>query len=83
MAAALDQLRPFADIPLAVEARLPCGSLTVEQLLVLAEGSLIRSERAAGDNVDVEVGGQPVGSAEIVVLGNSLGVRITDFREKN
>jgi flagellar motor switch protein FliN/FliY len=57
--------------------------LTVEQLLVLAEGSLIRSERAAGDNVDVEVGGQPVGSAEIVVLGNSLGVRITDFREKN
>jgi flagellar motor switch protein FliN/FliY len=80
--AALDQLRSYADIPLGVEARLPCGTLTVERLLALKEGSLIRSDRAAGDNVEVEIGGQPVGSAEVIVLGNSLGVRITDFREK-
>ena len=79
---ALDPLRPFADIPLVIEARLPCGNLTVEQLLVLKEGSLIRSERAAGDNAEVEVGGQPIGAAEMIVLGNSLGFRITDFREK-
>ena len=80
--AVTDQLRPFADIPLIVEARLPCSRMSVEQLLALKEGSLIRSDRAAGDNVEVEVGGEPIGSAEIIVLGNSLGVRITDFREK-
>ena len=49
---------------------------------MLKEGSLIRSERAAGDNAEVEVGGQPIGAAEMIVLGNSLGFRITDFREK-
>jgi flagellar motor switch/type III secretory pathway protein FliN len=81
--AVLEQLGPLADIPFVVEARLPCCSMTVEQLLALKEGSLIRSERAAGDNCEVEVGGQPVGSAEVIVLGNSLGFRITDFRERN
>lgn len=80
--AVLDQLRPFADIPLPIEARLPCCNMTVAQLLALQEGSLLRSDRAAGDNIEVEVGGQPVGTAEVIVLGNSLGFRITDFREK-
>lgn len=80
--AVLDQLRPFADLPLMVESRLQCCTLSVEQLLALKEGSLIRSDRAAGDNVEVEVGGQLLGTAEMIVLGNSLGVRITDFREK-
>ncbi|HYP09261.1 MAG TPA: FliM/FliN family flagellar motor switch protein [Bryobacteraceae bacterium] len=78
-----DQIRPLADIPLVVEARLPCGTMTVEQLLSLKDGSLIRSDRAAGDNCDVQVGGQLLGSAEMIVLGNALGCRITDFREKN
>jgi flagellar motor switch protein FliN/FliY len=79
---ALEQLRPLADIPLEVEAQLECCQMTVEQLLALKVGSLIRSDRAAGDNIDVRVGRQPLGTAEIIVLGGSLGFRITDFREK-
>ncbi len=78
----LEQLRPLADIPLEVEARLECCSMTVEQLLALQAGSLVRSERAAGDSIDVQVGGQLLGTAEVVVIGGSLGFRITDFREK-
>jgi flagellar motor switch protein FliN/FliY len=78
----LEQLRPLADIPLEVEARLECCSMTVEQLLSLQAGSLVRSERAAGDSIDVQVGGQLLGTAEVVVIGGSLGFRITDFREK-
>jgi flagellar motor switch protein FliN len=79
---ALEDLRPLADIPLDVEGRLECCTTTVEQLLALQEGSLIRTERAAGDNIDVTVAGQTIGTGEIVVLGNSLGFRIADFREK-
>lgn len=79
---ALEQLRPLADIPLEVEARLECCQMSVEQLLALHAGSLIRSDRAAGDNIDVQVGRQLLGTAEIIVMGASLGFRITDFREK-
>lgn len=78
----VEELRPLADIPLDLDARLECCTLTVEQLLALQEGSLIRSERLAGDNVDVQIGAQSIGTGEIVVLGTSLGLRITDFREK-
>lgn len=79
---ALEELKPLADIPLEVEGRLECCFMSVEDLLALEDGSLIRSDRAAGDNIEVYVGGQTIGTAEIVVLGNSLGIRITDFREK-
>ena len=79
---ALEELRPLADISFIVEARLECCSLSVEQLLALQEGSLIRSDYAAGDNVNVQVGGQLVGTAELIVLGNSLGFRIAEFGEK-
>ena len=78
----IEDLKPLADIPMDVDARLECCSLTVEQLLALQEGSLLRSERAAGDNIDVQVGSQLVGTAEIILLGASLGFRIADFREK-
>jgi flagellar motor switch protein FliN len=79
---ALDELRPLADVPLEVDTRLECCGLTVEQLLALKEGCLLRSDRAAGDNVDLQVGGELIGTAELVVLGGSLGFRIADFREK-
>lgn len=79
---ALDELRPLADIPLEVDTRLECRGMTVEQLLALKEGCLIRSDRAAGDNVDVQVGGELVATAELIVLGSSLAFRIADFREK-
>jgi flagellar motor switch protein FliN len=77
-----EELRTLADVPLDVEARLECCTLSVEQLMALQEGSLIRSERAAGDNIDVQIGTQLVGTGEIIVLGTSLGFRIADFREK-
>jgi flagellar motor switch/type III secretory pathway protein FliN len=79
---AIEGLKTHADVRINVEARLECCSLSVEQLLALQEGSLLRSERAAGDNIDVQIGSQIVGTAEIIVLGTSLGFRIADFREK-
>jgi flagellar motor switch protein FliN len=78
----LEELRPLADVPLDVEARLECCLMSVEHLLALQAGGVIRTERAAGDNVEVVVSGQIIGTGEIIVLGNSLGFRITDFREK-
>jgi flagellar motor switch/type III secretory pathway protein FliN len=79
---AIEGLKTLADVRINVEARLECCSLSVEQLLALQEGSLLRSERAAGDNIDVQIGSQIVGTAEIIVLGTSLGFRIADFRAK-
>jgi flagellar motor switch protein FliN/FliY len=48
-------------------------------VLDLEEGSVIRTGRSAGENIDLYIGGARFGSGEIVVIENTLGVRITDF----
>jgi flagellar motor switch protein FliN/FliY len=51
-------------------------------LLRLDEGSVIETTRSAGENIDIYIGGVLCGSGEIVVIENTLGVRITDFRDE-
>lgn len=70
------------DVPLDIRAELQAQPMTVEQLLSLDAGYVLRTDRAAGDSVDVRVGGQLIGTGEIVVIENTTGIRISDFREK-
>jgi flagellar motor switch protein FliN/FliY len=78
-AAALARL---ADVPLQIEVELDRRILTLRELLALSEGSLIGTTRSAGENLDIYVGGSPLGCGEIVVIENALGVRIADFQEE-
>ncbi len=77
---AMEQIAVYADVPLDIEAELDRRILTVGQILQLEPGSLIGMKRSAGENIDLYVGGTWIGCGEIVVVENSLGVRITDFR---
>ena len=72
----------MVDVPLDIRAELPCRIMTVDQLLSLQAGSLICTDRAAGDSVDIRVGGQLLGTGEIIVIENTTGIRLSDFREK-
>ena len=55
--------------------------MTLDAILALQPGSVIRIPRSAGENIDILVGGAPLGSGEVVVLEDIMGIRITDFRE--
>lgn len=70
----------FADIPLEIQVELDRKTLTINQILDLEVGSLIKLNRSAGENIDLLVGGTLVAFAEIVVFEEMLGVRITDFK---
>jgi flagellar motor switch protein FliN/FliY len=75
----MEAIGAFADVPLEIEAELDRRILSVEQILQMEPGSLIGMKRSAGENIDLYVGGVLIGCGEIVVVENSLGVRITDF----
>ena len=77
-----DEVRPFEDVPLTLEARVICEPLSISTLLSLEPGTLVRTRRAAGDSVDVSVSDQCIGSAELIVIENRLAIRISDFSEK-
>jgi len=74
-----EELAPLGEIPVEVEVELDRRTMTAREILELEEGSVIGTGRSAGENIDLYIGGALFGSGEIVVIENSLGVRITDF----
>jgi flagellar motor switch protein FliN len=77
------ELGHLSNVPLLLEARIPCVKMTVEEILALESGTVIRTGRAAGESVDVSVSGQPVSQGELIVIENMLAARLSDFGEKN
>ncbi len=78
---ALEEIAHLADIRIEVQAELDRTVMTIESILALEPGSVITTHRSAGENIDLVVGGARVGSGEIVIIEEAVGVRITDFRE--
>lgn len=69
----------IADIPVTLEVELDRKIMTIRSILELKQGSLIRLNRSAGENIDLLLGTTLLGFGEIVVIEDRLGVRITDL----
>ena len=77
-----EEIASLGDIPIEIEVELDRRIMRTREVLELEEGSVISTLRSAGENIDIYIGGVLCGSGEIVVIENSLGVRITDFRDE-
>lgn len=75
----LQQITGLADVPIDIEIELGRRVMTIAQLLEITQGTVIRIARSAGDNIDILVGGTLIGYGEIVIIDDTVGVRITDF----
>ena len=78
---AQEEIAPLGDVPVEIEVELDRRIMTTREVLHLEEGCIISTNRSAGENIDIFIGGVRCGSGEIVVIENTLGVRITDFRD--
>jgi flagellar motor switch protein FliN/FliY len=56
--------------------------MSVREILSLAPGSVVKLSRPLASKVDLLVGGAPFGSGELVRVGGSIAVRITNFAVK-
>lgn len=75
----LEQIAHLADVLVDVAVELDRKVLPIRQILELEAGSVIKMSRSAGENIDIVVGGTLVGFGEIVIIEDTVGVRITDF----
>ncbi|HEV1287640.1 MAG TPA: FliM/FliN family flagellar motor switch protein [Bryobacteraceae bacterium] len=80
---ASEEIGHLADIPVDVDVELDRKTMTVREILMLDQGSVIKMMRSAGENIDIYVGGALLGSGEIVIIEEAVGVRITDFNEED
>jgi len=67
------------DIPLRFEAVLPGPVLRVSELLALAEGSVLKTARQAGETLEILAGEALIGFAELADCGPRRGVRMVRF----
>ena len=75
------EMQLLADVPMNVSVEVGRGSLQVRELLSLVQGSIVELDRVVGSPVDVLVNGSLVAHGDIVLVGDDLGVRITEIVE--
>ena len=80
---ALEELGCLGDVAIDVDVELDRKTMTVREILDLNIGSVIRMMRSAGENIDILAGGTLMGTGEIVIIEEAVGVRITDFSEED
>ncbi len=78
---ALEEIAHLADVRMHLEVELDRTMMVVRDILALEKGSVIAMSRSAGENIDVLIGGSVIGYGEIVIIDDTVGVRITDFKE--
>ncbi len=79
----MDQaLARFYDIPVELSVQLDRTAMKVRDILGLQVGAVIKLNRSAGDNMSLLLDGVLMGYGEIVVIEDTMGVRITDIMQE-
>ena len=77
-----EEIAHYSDVPVEIEVELDRKIMSIGAILELKVGSVLKMTRSAGENIDIFVGGTLVGFGEIVIIEDTMGVRITDFNEE-
>ncbi len=80
---AAQEIFKIADVPIEIEVELDRVDLKIGALLDLDVDSILEMPRSAGENLDIYIGGRLVGFGEIVIIENTMGIRITDFKSED
>ena len=72
-------LAPVFDVPVNISAVLGRASLSVAQLLQLAQGSILELDRKVGEAIDIYVNNRLVARGEVVLVEDKLGVTMTEI----
>ncbi len=67
------------DIPLEVTVELGNTKMIINDMLQLAQGSVVELEKAAGEPADIFVNNKLLGKGEVIVVNERFGVRITEI----
>jgi flagellar motor switch protein FliN/FliY len=69
----------FSGVTVTLNAGLGSVSMTVQELLALKAGEIVRLDAQLNDLVELSLNGAPVGRGEIVAVNDSFGVRIVEI----
>ena len=70
-------LQRFEDLPFPAEVELGSLVMTIGEIFELREGAVLRTDHPAGAPVALQVGGVNLAAGDIVVVDDSLSIRVT------
>jgi flagellar motor switch protein FliN/FliY len=77
------QIDILLEAPMLVQACLGEVELKVKSLLQLAPGSVVKLDKQAGEPIDLVLRGSCFARGQLVVVGNLLGVRVTEILSRD
>jgi flagellar motor switch protein FliN len=77
--ASAQNLRLLENIEVKLTVEVGGTRITIRDLLKLNEGSIVELDRLAGEHLDILVNGTLLAKGEIVLVGESLGIRFTEI----
>jgi flagellar motor switch protein FliN len=75
----IQQIGRLHDVFLEIRVELDRKIVPAREILELDRGTILKMTRSAGENIDIFVGGSLVAFGEIVLVEDTVAVRITDF----
>ncbi|GAB4374037.1 MAG: hypothetical protein OHK0021_16070 [Bryobacter sp.] len=74
-----ERLQYLLEVPLCVEAILDRKTMSVQELLSLELGTVVKLNRSAGENIDIVIGQIHAAYGEVVIIEETMGIRVTDL----
>jgi flagellar motor switch protein FliN/FliY len=72
------ELDTVLDIPVLLTVELGRTRMEIRELLQLSQGSIVQLGSTSGESLDILVNGCFVAQGEIVMVGDKLGIRLTE-----
>jgi len=76
-------LAMLKQVEVKLEVKIGQVSVTVEELFALRAGSPLKLDRLVDEPVDILLNGQLVAAGQLAVLGEHLGVRVTEVHNSD
>jgi flagellar motor switch protein FliN/FliY len=76
----IEEISHLQDTRIDLEVELDRKIMSLRELMRLDVGGILRMNRSAGENIDILVDGVLIGFGEIVIIEDTMGIRVTDFR---
>ncbi len=73
------ELEFILDLPLQVTVELGRTKMVVNDLLQLAQGSIVELEKLAGDPLEILVNDKLIARGEVVAVNEKFGIRVTEI----
>lgn len=73
----VEKIDRVSKMPLTVSIEIGRTRMTIDEILTLGRGSVVRLDRRAGEAVDLYVNDKRFAEGEVVVVGDHFGFRVT------